>query len=209
MQNTIIFIDNFDSFSYNLVDACKRLNYQVMVFRNDIDLKYLDTVITNVASNNKVTLMLSPGPSAPQDAGNLLKIIDNYFGKIPMIGICLGHQALGLKLGGQIKQCSEFYHGKASLITHNGENCFANLPNPLQVARYHSLYVDNLKEQYISASINKMCMALEDKEHHIIGLQFHVESILTPYGMQILKQSLETLNKRWRKRLCKKHDGEA
>lgn len=191
----IVFIDNFDSFTYNLVDELKVLGHEVLVYRNDVNVSFMRDVIDNLKEQHqKVLLMLSPGPSSPKDANNLLPIISDNLGKIPMFGICLGHQALGEVLGGTIKRAPAIVHGKSSLIRHDGTYCFHNLPNPLKVARYHSLIVTNLPHEVkILATYEDMCMALYKEQEKLLGLQFHPESIMTTYGRVLIQQAVECL----------------
>lgn len=191
----VIFIDNFDSFSYNLVDALKVSGCPVDVFRNDVDLGKLDTYITKVqATGHKVLLVLSPGPSTPQDAGGLMQIIAYFAGRLPMLGICLGHQALGLYLGGKVVRAPEIVHGKSSALEHTNAVCFKDLPDPLLVARYHSLVVTDLPESVqVIAKFQDLCMALYEPRLKMLGLQFHPESIITTYGQQILEQAIAAL----------------
>lgn len=195
LKAQVIFIDNFDSFSYNLVDALKLSGCQVEVFRNDVDLEQLDTRITMLqAQGLPVVLVLSPGPSSPQDAGGLMQIIERFAARLPMLGICLGHQAIGLYLGGKVQRAPEIVHGKSSPIEHTNEACFKNLPDPLLVARYHSLVVTDLPESVkVLAHYENLCMALYEPKLKMLGLQFHPESIITTYGQQILEQALLAL----------------
>lgn len=193
MKTNVIFIDNYDSFSYNLVDELKVLGCEVLVYRNDTDVEVIAKIAQNLKEQGqKVIIMLSPGPSAPKDANNLLPIIKDNLGKYPQIGICLGHQALGEVLGGQVIRANTIVHGKASLIEHQGKFCFEGLPNPLRVARYHSLIVKDLPQNVeVLATYDDICMALYEANLKVLGLQFHPESIMSTYGRKILKQALE------------------
>lgn len=193
MKTNVIFIDNYDSFSYNLVDELKVLGCEVLVYRNDTDVEVIAKIAQDLKEQGqKVIIMLSPGPSAPKDANNLLPIIKDNLGKYPQIGICLGHQALGEVLGGQVIRANTIVHGKASLIEHQGKFCFEGLPNPLRVARYHSLIVKDLPQNVeVLAAYDDICMALYEANLKVLGLQFHPESIMSTYGRKILKQALE------------------
>ncbi len=195
MNQTVIFIDNFDSFTYNLVDEFRVLGNNVLVYRNDVDPKVLKQVADNErAKGRNVVLVLSPGPSRPEDANNLLPIIKDNLGTYPMLGICLGHQALGLTLGGKVVRAPVIVHGKSSMMEHDGKLCFKGLPNPLKVARYHSLIVTDLPESVqVIAQYDDMCMALYEPFYKVMGFQFHPESIMTTYGRTLLKQALELL----------------
>lgn len=195
MPRDVIFIDNFDSFSYNLVDELQVLGCRVSVYRNDTaPEKILDLLECSKASGHESVLVLSPGPSSPQEANNLIPIIKSALGKFPMLGICLGHQALGLVLGGQIALADTIVHGKSSDITHNGKGAFKGLPNPLKTARYHSLIVKDLpKNVEISASFDGMCMALCEHSLKVCGFQFHPESIMTTFGRKLLSQAMDEI----------------
>lgn len=191
----IIFIDNFDSFSYNLVDELKILGAEVIVYRNDADPEFILKKAEKFKQDGlNVIGVLSPGPSSPRDANNLMAIIEKLKGQIPLLGICLGHQALGLSLGGKVTLASYIAHGKASKIVHDGMYCFKGLPNPLRAARYHSLIVTDLPENVkIIASYDNMVMALYEEKMRLLGLQFHPESILTTYGRKILLNAINLL----------------
>lgn len=190
---TILFLDNFDSFTYNLVDQFRALGHRVNVYRNDCDLAQLEALA--LAQPNTI-LALSPGPGNPQQAGNMLPLIQRLKGKVPMIGICLGHQALIEATGGEVVGAGEILHGKVSQIQHDGEAMFANLPNPMPVARYHSLVGNALSDEWIvNASYHSMVMAIRHRSLPICAFQFHPESILTVYGSQLLAQSVAWLLK--------------
>lgn len=197
MTQDVIFIDNFDSFSYNLVDELSVLGRKVSVYRNDTAPNKIMSLLEESAQlNHDPVLVLSPGPSSPDDANNLIPIIKEALGKYPMLGICLGHQALGQVLGGKVVRADSIVHGKSSDITHSGDGEFANLPNPLKVARYHSLVVKDLPANVeITASFDGMCMAMREKALGIIGFQFHPESIMTAFGRSLLDQALCELTK--------------
>ena len=195
MQNKVIFIDNFDSFTYNLVDELRVLGNDVLVYRNDTKVELIKKIADDYRSQGfNVVIVLSPGPSSPKDANNLLSIIHDNLGKYPMLGICLGHQALGEVLGGKVAKAPVIVHGKSSMLEHSNLLCFKNLPNPLKIARYHSLVVSDLpKDVETIASFDNMCMALYSKKYNCLGFQFHPESILSTYGRQLLKNALECL----------------
>lgn len=197
MKTTIIFIDNFDSFTYNLVDELRVLGNNVVVYRNDVKVELIEKIAKDFTDKgDKVVIMLSPGPSAPTDANNLIPIIKANLGKYPMLGVCLGHQALGLVLGGKVERAREIIHGKSSMIDHNEQFCFKDMPNPLKVARYHSLVVNNLPEDVdVLAHYEELCMSLYSKKYNVFGFQFHPESIMTTYGRILLKNAIECLCK--------------
>ncbi len=194
-MDNIIFIDNFDSFTYNLVDEIKALGYHVEIYRNDVTLEHLDELVKKLqAQGGRLGIVLSPGPSTPQDANNLMPIVNAYLGRIPLLGVCLGHQALGLALGGRIGHAKTIVHGKSSLIEHNGHACFKGLASPLQVARSHSLSVEDIEGRAeVLSSYDGMCMALYSAEKKALGMQFHPESIMTTYGRRIIKNALDCL----------------
>lgn len=195
MKNTIIFIDNFDSFTYNLVDELKVLGNNVLVYRNDTDVELISKIAKEHKElGEKVLIMLSPGPSSPNDANNLIPIIKDNLGKYPMLGICLGHQALGQVLGGKVEHAPVIVHGKSSMIEHKGQLCFKDLPNPLKVARYHSLVVTNLPSDVeVLSTFDNMCMSLYSKKYNVLGFQLHPESIMSTYGRELLKNAIEEL----------------
>ncbi len=197
----IIFIDNFDSFTYNLVDEFRVLGHQVVVYRNDVDI---NTITQAVLAEPNSLLALSPGPGKPSEAGNLLAIINQLKNSVPILGICLGHQAIIEAFGGKVVHAGEVMHGKVSHITHHGETVFKGLKNPMPVARYHSLCATNLpKELTVTASYNyiddstkhkqSIVMAVRHNHLPICGFQFHPESILTLHGSQLLKQTVDWL----------------
>lgn len=187
----ILFLDNFDSFTYNLVDQFRVLGHQVKVYRNDCDLEQL--VQTALNTPNTV-LALSPGPGTPQEAGILLPLIQRLKNTIPIIGICLGHQALIEAFGGKVVHAGEVLHGKVSKINHDGQAMFRDIANPMPVARYHSLMGSELPgELIVNADYNGIVMAIRHRNLPICGFQFHPESILTVQGSKLLEQSVEWL----------------
>ncbi len=195
MSVKIIFLDNFDSFVYNLIDNIKLLGFETIIYRNDVSVGTIAATARAIEDEGSHPLIfLSPGPSHPKDANNLLPIIEDNLTKIPMLGVCLGHQALALALGGSVSLCPEILHGQSSLLTHEGKACFKNLPNPLTVGRYHSLYVDRLPQTCEDlARVNDINMAMYSQSDKILSLQFHPESILTSFGPVILQQAIECL----------------
>ncbi len=187
---TILFLDNFDSFTYNLVDQFRSLGHQVKVYRNNCDLDFLE----QQCLQPNTILALSPGPGTPAEAGNLLPLIERVKNNVPIIGICLGHQALIGAFGGKVVHAGEVLHGKVSKITHDNQAMFANLPNPMPVARYHSLMGTDLPEELIvTAQYNDIVMAIRHRDLPICAFQFHPESILTVQGAQLLEQSIDWL----------------
>ena len=185
-------LDNFDSFTYNLVDQFRSLGCEVLIYRNDVSADYLADKLINETS--KEALVLSPGPGAPHEAGCMMELIGKVAGKVPILGICLGHQALAEYYGGKVERAPFVVHGKASPTIHNGTGVFANLPSPLPVARYHSLVATRVPDGLeVIATTDDMPMALLHPQHQAIGFQFHPESILTTLGSQLLTQTLAYL----------------
>lgn len=187
----ILFVDNFDSFTYNLVDQFRQLGHQVTIFRNDYPL---EDFLTKAQAAPDCLVALSPGPGTPQQAGHLLEIIRRLAGKVPLLGICLGHQAIIEALGGEVVHTGTVLHGKVSRIQHDGEAMFTGISQPMPVARYHSLMGDKLPEALVvNARFGEIIMAVRHRHEKICGFQFHPESILTVEGGKLLKQTVEWL----------------
>ena len=185
----ILFIDNVDSFTYNLVDQLRHNQHNVTIYRNTIPA---DVIIEKLSQMQNPILMLSPGPGTPSEAGSMPELLKRLKGKLPIIGICLGHQAIVESYGGMIVPAGDILHGKASLIEHDGQAMFKGLPNPLPVARYHSLKGENIpKTLTINAMCNNIVMAVRNDEDRVCGFQFHPESILTIQGVKLLEQTIE------------------
>jgi len=186
---TLFFLDNFDSFTYNLVDQFKALNYPVKIYRNSLPAEQIKAHID--ACETEAVLILSPGPGTPSEAGCMIELIGLCKGQVAIIGICLGHQALIEQYGGVVGQAEQVMHGKSSLIEHCGDRMFSGLQQPLSVARYHSLIGTDIPPSLeIVAQINGICMAVYNQTDKVIGFQFHPESILTCEGAQLLESSL-------------------
>lgn len=185
----ILLIDNYDSFVYNLARYVSELGFKYQVKRNDA------VTLTEIVALNPSHIIISPGPYAPDQAGISMAVIQHFGSKIPILGVCLGHQAIGQVYGGKVIRAQYPMHGKTSLITHDEEYLFAGLENPLPVARYHSLIVaeENLpKELLVTARCSKgEIMALRHHHYPVFGVQFHPESILTQGGYQILKRFID------------------
>ncbi|NRA71480.1 MAG: aminodeoxychorismate/anthranilate synthase component II [Gammaproteobacteria bacterium] len=192
-QYRVFLLDNFDSFTYNLVDQFRVMGAQVTIYRNDIDPHFIIEQMEN--SELPPVLVLSPGPGSPSQAGCLVELVKLSIGKVPMLGICLGHQAIIEAFGGEIGLAPQTVHGKASLIDHQDNGPFEGLINPMPVARYHSLMAHQVPQQLdIIATVDDIVMAVMDHSKSIIGFQFHPESILTPDGEKLLSQSLNLLS---------------
>jgi anthranilate synthase/aminodeoxychorismate synthase-like glutamine amidotransferase len=188
-ERKVLFIDNFDSFTYNLVDDfCKR-NCQAKVYRADTELQELKNVANEF---NPDLLVISPGPGTPDTAGVSLAAVDYFKDKLPILGVCLGHQVIAQHFGAKIGHAPKPMHGKPSRVTHNGEDVFAGIENPLQAGRYHSLVALELPDCLEkTAEYEGIVMGIRHKELPIFGVQFHPESILTPAGGKIIENILQ------------------
>ena len=193
-KTKVLFIDNFDSFTYNLVDEFAKRYCPTKVYRADTPLD----VLKEVAEDFKPQLLvISPGPGTPDKAGISLKALEFFKDKIPVFGVCLGHQVIVQHFGGKIDHAPKVMHGKPSRITHNGKAVFDGLENPLQVGRYHSLCAVTMPDCLIeTASYNGIVMAVEHKQLPVFGVQFHPESILTPTGGRLIQNVLKIANSR-------------
>ena len=184
----ILVIDNYDSFTYNLVQYLGELGAEVQVIRND---KLALEDIEQLAPDQ---LLISPGPCTPNEAGISVDAIKHYAGKLPLFGVCLGHQSLAYAFGGQIVRAERLMHGKTSMVHHDGKTIFKGLPNPFEATRYHSLIVkrETLPTEFeISAeTVEGEIMGLRHRPTGAEGVQFHPESILTGAGMDLLKNFL-------------------
>jgi anthranilate synthase component 2 len=190
----LLMIDNYDSFTYNIVQYFGELGQQVEVYRNDqIDIETIQTL-------NPEYLVISPGPCTPTEAGVSVEAIKHFAGKIPIMGVCLGHQSIGQAFGGDIVRAKTVMHGKTSPVFHKNEGMFAGLPNPVQTTRYHSLVIDHKSlpdclevtawTQDTEGEFDEI-MGVRHKTLPIEGVQFHPESILTEQGHQMLKNFLD------------------
>jgi anthranilate synthase/aminodeoxychorismate synthase-like glutamine amidotransferase len=184
----ILLIDNYDSFVYNLARYVSELGYERVVKRND------EISLTEIELLNPSHIIISPGPCTPLEAGISMDVIREFGSRIPILGVCLGHQAIGQVYGGIVARAKHPMHGKASLITHDQTKLFSGLPNPLNVARYHSLIVS--EENFpANLQITARCeageiMSLQHRTYPIYGVQFHPESVLTQSGHQLLANFL-------------------
>lgn len=189
----IVLIDNYDSFTYNLVHYLYELGKEVEVVRND------KTTSSEIIAKNPEAIILSPGPCTPDEAGICLDLVKECTGKIPVFGVCLGHQTIGQAFGGKIVRAPEPIHGKVDKIYNNGKGVFKDLPNEFEVTRYHSLIIDkeSLPDclEITAENKNGIIMAIRHKKYDIQGVQFHPESIASQYGHDILRNFLGTSNK--------------
>ena len=185
----VLFIDNFDSFTFNLVDEFCRRGCSVDVWRNDIPAERALALVEALPSPRLI--VLSPGPSSPEKAGCCVDLVRLAVGRVPLLGVCLGHQALVVALGGVVGGAGGIVHGKSSLMEHDGATVFAGLPSPMPVGRYHSLAALRVPDCLrVSATCGDIVMAVEHRRHRMVGLQFHPESILTPQGGRLLENVL-------------------
>ena len=185
----ILIIDNYDSFTYNLVQRFGELGAEITVFRND------KITPEDVAEHKPDHIVISPGPCTPMEAGVSNDIIERFAGKLPILGVCLGHQCIGHVFGATVARHRRLMHGKTSMITHDGKGIYAGLPNPFEATRYHSLAVleDTLPEclEVTARAEPDEIMGIRHKEFPIEGVQFHPESFLTPAGTQLLQNFLD------------------
>jgi anthranilate synthase component 2 len=190
----ILMVDNYDSFTYNVVQYLAELDADVHVYRND------QITIAEIEQLAPEKIVISPGPCTPNEAGISVEAIKHFAGKIPILGICLGHQSIGQAFGGEIIRAKQVMHGKTSMIHHNNSGVFANLSNPYEATRYHSLVInqDTLPDcfevtawtQNDDGSIDEI-MGVRHKEQAVEGVQFHPESILTQHGHDLLNNFLK------------------
>ncbi|AKC32067.1 glutamine amidotransferase of anthranilate synthase or aminodeoxychorismate synthase [Candidatus Pantoea carbekii] len=190
-MSDVLLLDNIDSFTYNLSDQLGILGYNVLIYRNTVKTDFLINVLENMSNP---ILMLSPGPGTPREAGCMPTLLKKVCGNLPIIGICLGHQAIIEAYGGYVSQACEILHGKASPIVHDNEAMFTGLMNPLPAARYHSLIGKNIPSKLtINATYKSMVMGIRNDTERVCGFQFHPESILTVQGARLLEQTLTWL----------------
>jgi anthranilate synthase/aminodeoxychorismate synthase-like glutamine amidotransferase len=188
----IFVLDNYDSFTYNLVQYLGELGQEVVVRRND------QITVDELDGMRPERILVSPGPCTPQEAGISIDLIKHFTGKVPVLGVCLGHQALGAAFGGDVVRAKTLMHGKVSKVEHDGRTMFKDLPSPMQATRYHSLIVAEKslpKELEVSAWTNeadgtRVIMGLRHRTEPVEGVQFHPESVLTTEGRKMLKNFL-------------------
>jgi para-aminobenzoate synthetase component 2 len=191
VKQRVVVIDNYDSFTYNLVQYVETVGAECDVRLND------RTTSAEVATSKPDGILLSPGPGTPDDAGVTLDVIRELSGKIPIFGVCLGHQAIGQAFGGTVSRAPELMHGKTSLIEHDGKSIFAGVPSPFEATRYHSLIIeqDSLPDCLkVSARTAKgEIMGVRHESLAVEGVQFHPESVLTAHGMRLIENWLRSL----------------
>jgi anthranilate synthase component 2 len=191
----LLMIDNYDSFTFNLVQYLGELGVEVAVHRND------QITVDEIAALQPERIVLSPGPCTPTEAGVSLEVVKTFAGKLPILGVCLGHQTIGQAFGGEIVRAREIMHGKTSPVHHQSQGVFRDLPNPFQATRYHSLVIakDSVPDvlevtawtENSDGSIDEI-MGVRHREFALEGVQFHPESILTEHGHHLLRNFLET-----------------
>jgi anthranilate synthase/aminodeoxychorismate synthase-like glutamine amidotransferase len=189
----VFVLDNYDSFTYNLVQYLGELGEQVIVRRND------QVSINEIEELCPDRIVISPGPCTPQDAGISVELIRHFAGRMPLLGVCLGHQAIGAAFGGRVVRAANLMHGKTSSVEHDGKSIFRNIPSPMTATRYHSLIVqekDLPNELEISATCaeqgnERVIMGLRHRKFPVEGVQFHPESVLTEHGRQIIRNFVE------------------
>ncbi len=185
----ILVLDNYDSFTYNLVQYLQVLTVDIEVHRNDA------LTVDEVINLEPDAIVISPGPCTPNEAGVSISVVQALGMKVPTLGVCLGHQAIGAAHGASIVRAPELMHGKTSPITHNGQGLFDELPNPFDATRYHSLIVErkSLPDEFdvTAETANGLIMAMQHRTYPLYGVQFHPESILTTVGPELLRNFLE------------------
>ncbi len=184
----LLMIDNYDSFTYNLVQYLGELGQVIKVYRND------QVTVDEIEAQKPERIVISPGPCTPNEAGISNEILRRFAGKMPILGVCLGHQCIGHVFGGEVVRAPRLMHGKTSMIHHDGKTIFANLPNPFEATRYHSLIIkkDTLPDclEITAETDQQEIMGVRHKRYAIEGVQFHPESILTQCGKDLLRNFL-------------------
>ena len=187
----VLLLDNYDSFTYNLYDYILQLGQQCLVVRND------EMSLEQISALNFSSIVISPGPKTPKEAGITMQLIERFYQTKPILGICLGHQAIGQFFGAELVKAAKPMHGKTSSITHNGHWLFKNIPSPFEVMRYHSLVIEENLPKYLhllAETNTREPMVIAHKNLPIIGIQFHPESVLTEHGLQLLKNWFEGID---------------
>lgn len=200
-----LMIDNYDSFVYNLVSYFMEENIEIEVVRNDlIDLKWIEEKLEKKELEG---IIISPGPKSPKDCGLCNEIVEKFYKKTAIFGVCLGHQIIGHVFGANITKANKPMHGKVEKIKNNGKNIFRNLPQELNVTRYHSLIIkENLPEDFDIDAVTTegIIMAISHKKYALYGIQFHPEALLTEYGHEMVRNFI-SLAKEWREKIENKN----
>ena len=189
----VFVLDNYDSFTYNLVQYFGELEQEVVVRRND------QTTVAEIEAMHPERIVISPGPCTPHEAGISIDVIRHFAGRVPLLGVCLGHQAIGAAFGGKVIRAANLMHGKTSSVEHDGKTIFRGIPSPMIATRYHSLIVEEKSlpvELEISATGHdrdgeRVIMGLRHRKFAVEGVQFHPESVLTEQGRQIVRNFME------------------
>lgn len=185
----ILMIDNYDSFTFNIVQYLAQMGEDVRVFRND------RITLEEISRLNPQLIFLSPGPCSPVEAGITVEVVRNFHKSVPIMGICLGHQSIGFAFGGEIVRARQIMHGKTSLMRNDGKTIFTGLPNPFSAGRYHSLVVkrETLPDclEISAETEDGEIMGLRHRQYPVEGIQFHPESVLTPQGKRIIRNFLK------------------
>ena len=190
----ILVIDNYDSFTYNLVQYLGELGAELLVRRNDA------ITVDEISALQPNAIVISPGPGIPSNAGVSVPLIRRHGSEIPILGVCLGHQAIAEAYGGEVVRAARVMHGKTSLVEHDGSELFAGLPNPLEVMRYHSLVVEpktlpsELEVTAHACDDRSEIHAIRHRKHRVWGVQFHPESVMTAHGRELLRNFLDLAN---------------
>jgi anthranilate synthase/aminodeoxychorismate synthase-like glutamine amidotransferase len=194
----VFVLDNYDSFTYNLVQYIGELGHEVVVCRND------QITVDEIEQLRPERIVISPGPCTPHEAGISIDVIRHFAGRVPVFGVCLGHQAIGAAFGGNVVRAVHLMHGKTSSVDHDGKTIFGGIPSPMTATRYHSLVVEEKglpAELEISATSRdrdgrRVIMGLRHRKFAIEGVQFHPESVLTAHGKQIVRNFLQTCDQK-------------
>lgn len=188
----VVLVDNYDSFTYNLLQYLEELGASVEAVRNDAE------TVPGIAAKEPTHIVISPGPGTPERSGISIPLIRDIAGKVPILGVCLGHQAMAVAWGGRWVQAPRLVHGKSSLVRHGGGGIFSGIPDPFEAARYHSLAVDETTlpgclevTAWAEEGAERVIMGMRHKELPVAGVQFHPESFMTPEGKKILRNFLE------------------
>jgi len=186
----IVMIDNYDSFTYNLVQYLGEMGQELKVFRND------KVTIPEIEALKPERIVISPGPCTPKEAGVSVEVIRYFAGKVPILGVCLGHQSIGYAFGGEIVRADRLMHGKTSMIHHDGQSVFRGLPNPFEATRYHSLVVrrETMPDCLVvtAETDEREVMGIRHRDLPVEGVQFHPESVLTEAGKRLLRNFVES-----------------
>jgi anthranilate synthase/aminodeoxychorismate synthase-like glutamine amidotransferase len=189
----IFVLDNYDSFTYNLVQYIGEMGHEVVVRRND------QVTVEEIEQLAPTRLVISPGPCTPQEAGISIEVIKHFAGRVPIFGVCLGHQAIGAAFGGNVIRAANLMHGKTSPVDHDGKTIFRGIPSPMTATRYHSLVIEEkslptdlaISATCVDSDGSRVIMGVRHRKYDVEGVQFHPESALTSYGKQMVRNFIE------------------